>query len=88
MVLKARQGGLHAVLFYQAQTRRFRWCERSFVQGVSTRKMEKLAKSLMIESLFCCEFRKLTKGLNEQAKAFGGCFFPKRLSHFVGGCSA
>ncbi len=40
------------------------------MQGVSTRKMDKLAKSLGIENLFRSQVSDMTKGLNEQVKAF------------------
>ena len=44
--------------------------QEAFVQGVSTRKMEKLAKSLGIESLSRSQVSEMTKGLNEQVNAF------------------
>ena len=40
------------------------------MQGVSTRKMEKLAKSLGIERLSRSQVSEMTKGLNEQVNAF------------------
>ena len=40
------------------------------MQGVSTRKMEKLARSLGIESLSRSQVSEMTKGLNEQVNAF------------------
>ena len=40
------------------------------MQGVSTRKMEKLAHSLGIESLSRSQVSEMTKGLNEQVEAF------------------
>ena len=39
-------------------------------RGVSTRKMEKLAKSLGIESLSRSQVSEMTKGLNDQVNAF------------------
>lgn len=44
--------------------------QEAFVQGVSTRKMEKLAKSLGIESLSRSQVSEMTKGLNEQVREF------------------
>lgn len=44
--------------------------QEAFVQGISTRKMEKLAKSLEIESLSRSQVSKTTKGLNKQVNAF------------------
>jgi transposase-like protein len=39
--------------------------QEAFVQGVSTRKMEKLARSLGIENLSRSQVSEMTKGLNE-----------------------
>lgn len=44
--------------------------QEAFVQGVSTRKMEKLARSLGIESLSRSQVSEMTKGLNEQVQDF------------------
>ena len=44
--------------------------QEAFVQGVSTRKMEKLARSMGIESLSRSQVSDMTKGLNEQVEAF------------------
>ena len=44
--------------------------QEAFVQGVSTRKMEKLAKSLGIESISRSQVSEMTKGKNEQVEAF------------------
>lgn len=41
-----------------------------FVQGVSTRKMEKLTQSLGIENLFRSQGSEMTKGLNNQVNEF------------------
>jgi putative transposase len=41
-----------------------------FVQGVSTRKMEKLARSLGIENLSRSQVSEMAKGLNEQVQYF------------------
>ena len=42
----------------------------TFVQGVSSRKMEKLSRSLEIENLSRSLVSEMTKELNEQVKAF------------------
>ncbi|WP_312939672.1 IS256 family transposase [Oscillibacter sp.] len=44
--------------------------QEAFVQGVSTRKMEKLARSLGIENLSRSQVSEMTKGLNEQVQDF------------------
>ncbi|MPM66397.1 IS256 family transposase ISDha1 [bioreactor metagenome] len=44
--------------------------QEAYVQGVSTRKMEKLAKSLGIEGISRSQVSEMTKGLNEQAEEF------------------
>ena len=44
--------------------------QEAFVQGVSTRKMEKLAHSLGIEDLSPSQVSEMTKGLNEQVQDF------------------
>jgi len=44
--------------------------QEAFVQGVSTRKMDKLAKSLGIEGLSRSQVSDMTKGLNEQVQFF------------------
>lgn len=44
--------------------------QEAFVQGVSTRKMEKLARSLGIESLSRSQVSEMTKGLNGQVQEF------------------
>lgn len=46
--------------------------QEAFVQGVSTRKMEKLARSLGIETLSRSQVSEMTKGLNEQVREFRG----------------
>ena len=43
--------------------------QEAFVQGVSTRKMDKLAKSLGIENLSRSQVSEMTKGLNEQVQS-------------------
>ena len=44
--------------------------QEAFVQGVSTRKMEKLTQSLGIENLSSSQVSEMTKGLNEQVNEF------------------
>lgn len=44
--------------------------QEAFVQGVSTRKMEKLARSMGIENLSRSQVSEMTKGLNEQVLKF------------------
>ena len=44
--------------------------QEAFVQGVSTRKMEKLAHSLGIENISRSQVSEMTKGLNEQVQEF------------------
>lgn len=44
--------------------------QEAFVQGVSTRKMERLARSLGIENLSRSQVSEMTKGLNEQVQDF------------------
>ena len=73
MVPKVRQGGY--IPFFVTERKRseaalIQVVQEAFVQGVSTRKMEKLAKSLGIENLSCGQVSEMTKGLNEQVAAF------------------
>ena len=44
--------------------------QEAYVQGVSTRKIEKLANSLGIEGISRSQVSEMTQGLNEQAEAF------------------
>ncbi len=44
--------------------------QEAYVQGVSTRKIEKLAKSLGIEGISRSQVSEMTQGLNEQAEEF------------------
>lgn len=44
--------------------------QEAFVQGVSTRKIEKLAHSLGIENISRSQVSEMTKGLNEQVREF------------------
>ena len=73
MVPKVRHGGY--IPFFVTERKRseaalIQVVQEAFVQGVSTRKMEKLAKSLGIESLSRSQVSEMTKGLNDQVNAF------------------
>jgi transposase-like protein len=73
MVPKLRSGGY--IPFFVTERKRsetalIQVVQEAFVQGVSTRKMEKLAKSLGIENLSRSQVGEMTKGLNEQVDAF------------------
>lgn len=73
MVPKVRQGGY--IPFFVTERKRsdamlIQVVQEAFVQGVSTRKMEKLAHSLGIENLSRSQVSEMTKGLNEQAEEF------------------
>lgn len=72
MVPKVRQGGY--IPFFVTERKRseaalIQVVQEAFVQGVSTRRMEKLAKSLGIENLFRSQVGEMTNGLNEQVNA-------------------
>ena len=73
MVPKVRQGGY--IPFFVTERKRseaalIQVVQEAFVQGVSTRKMEKLAQSLGIENLSRSQVSEITKGLNEQVNEF------------------
>lgn len=73
MVPKVRQGGY--IPFFVTERKRseaalIQVVQESFVQGVSTRKMEKLAQSLGIENLSRSQVSEMTKVLNEQVNEF------------------
>lgn len=73
MVPKVRQGGY--IPFFVTECKRseamlVQVVQEAFVQGVSTRKMEKLAHSLSIENLSRSQVSEMTKGLNEQVEEF------------------
>lgn len=73
MVPKFCQGGY--IPFFVTERKRseamlVQVVQEAFVQGVSTRKMEKLAHSLGIESLSRSRVSEMTKGLNEQVEEF------------------
>lgn len=65
LVPKVRNGGY--IPFFVTERKR---SEAALVQGVSTRKMEKHAKSLGIESISRSQVSEVTQGLNEQAEEF------------------
>lgn len=73
MVPKVRQGGY--IPFFVTERKRseamlVQVVHEAFVQGVSTRKMEKLAHSLGIENLSRSQVSEMTKGLNGQVEEF------------------
>lgn len=73
MVPKVRQGGY--IPFFVTKRKRseaalIRVVLEAFIQGVSNRKMGKLAQSLGIENLSRSQVSKMTKGLNEQVNEF------------------
>lgn len=73
MVPKVRNGGY--IPFFVTERKRseaalIQVISEAYVQGVSTRKMNKLAKSLGIEGLSHSQVSEMTKGLNEQAEGF------------------
>lgn len=73
MVPKVRQGGY--IPFFVTERKRseaalIQVVQEAFVQGVSTRKMEKLAQSLGIENLSSSQVSEMTRGLNEQVNEF------------------
>ena len=73
MVPKVRQGGY--IPFFVTERKRseaalIQVVQEAFVQGVSTRKMEKLPQSLGIENLSRSQVSEMTKGLNEQVDEF------------------
>ena len=73
MVPKVRSGGY--IPFFVTNRKRsenalIQVIQEAFVQGVSTRRMEKLAKSLGIENISKSQVSEMTKGLNEQVHAF------------------
>ena len=73
MVPKLRNGGY--ISFSVTERKRsenalVQVIQEAFVQGVSTRRMEKLAKSLGIESISKSQVNEMTKGLNDQVSSF------------------
>ncbi len=73
LVPKVRNGGY--IPFFLTERKRseaalIQVIQETYVQGVSTRKIEKLAKKPGIENLSRSQVSEMTKGLNEQAEAF------------------
>ena len=73
MVPKVRQGGY--IPFFVTERKRseaalIQVVQEAFIQGVSTRKMEKLAQRLGIQNLSRSQVSEMTKGLNEQVNEF------------------
>ena len=73
LIPKVRNGGY--IPFFVTERKRseaalIQVVQEAFIQGVSTRKMDKLAKSLGIENLSCSQVSEMTKGLNEQVQSF------------------
>ncbi len=73
LVPKVRNGGY--IPFFVTERKRseaalVQVVQEAFVNGVSTRKMDKLAKSLGIEGISRSQVSEMTKGLNEQAEEF------------------
>ena len=82
MVPKVRQGGY--IPFFVTERKRseaalIQVVQEAFVQGVSTRKMEKLARSLGIENMSRSQVSEMTKGLNEQVDSFRNRSLSQRL---------
>ena len=73
MVPKLRNGGY--VPFFVVERKRSEQAlvqviQEAFINGVSTRKIERLAKKLGIETLSASQVSEINKGLNEQVEAF------------------
>jgi putative transposase len=73
MVPKLRNGGY--VPFFVVERKRseqalIQVVQETFINGVSTRKIERLAHSLGIETLSASQVSEINKGLNEQVEAF------------------
>lgn len=73
MFPKVRRGGY--IPFFVTERKRseaalIQVVQEAFVQGVSTRKMEKLAQSLGIENLSRSQVSEMSKGLNNQVNEF------------------
>lgn len=73
MVPKVRHGGY--VPFFVTERKRseaalIEVIQETYIQGVSPRKIEKLARKLGIENLSRSQVSEMTKSLNEQAEAF------------------
>ncbi len=73
MIPKVRNGGY--IPFFVTERKRseaalIQVIQETYVQGVSTRKIEKLARKLGIEHLSHSQVSEMTQGLKEQAEAF------------------
>jgi putative transposase len=73
LVPKLRKGGY--VPFFVVERKRseqalIQVVQEAFINGVSTRKIERLAQSLGIENLSASQVSEINKGLNEQVEAF------------------
>ena len=73
MVPKVRNGGY--IPFFVTERKRseaalIQVIQEAYVQGVSTRKIEKLAKSMGIKDISRSQVSEMTQGLNEQAEEF------------------
>ena len=73
MIPKLRNGGY--IPFFVTERKRseaalIQVVQEAFIQGVSTRKMEKLAQSLGIENLSRSQVSEMTKALNDQVDTF------------------
>jgi putative transposase len=73
LIPKVRKGGY--VPFFLTERRRseqalISMVKEAYVNGVSTRKIERLAKELGIESLSASQVSQINKGLDEQVQAF------------------
>ncbi len=73
LIPKVRNGGY--IPFFVTERKRSETAltqvvQEAFMQGVSTRKMDKLAKSLGIENLSRSQVSEMSKGLNEQVQSF------------------
>jgi len=72
LVPKLRKGGY--IPFFVVERKRseqalIQVVQEAFINGVSTRKIERLAKSLGIENLSASQVSEINKGLNEQVEA-------------------
>jgi transposase-like protein len=57
--------------------------QEAYVNGVSTRKIERLAKELGIENISASQVSQITKGLDEQTKEFRNRPLQKEYPFFV-----
>lgn len=66
------QGRLYFVLWERlfAQESGFGEVQEAYINGVSTRKIERLVKKLGIENISRSQISEMTRGLNEQVDAF------------------